>query len=240
MRDFSADHRWLSINTATRARRQWPLDRIIDACARARHPRDLAVARPGRSASASSASPRCVREHTASSSRATAAAACSRRSTPPAAGRARRQPARRRRGEDARRAPAWCWSSAACPARSPASAAAQGHRARARSEVRDGIAATLDYARERRHAAGDRAAAPDVRRRPRLRQHAGAGARSLRRARPAREHRRARRARVDVYHVWWDPKLRGADRARRPRAPARVPRLRLARADPRPARTTAA
>jgi sugar phosphate isomerase/epimerase len=32
MRDFSNDHRWLSINTAT-VRAQWPLDRIIDECA---------------------------------------------------------------------------------------------------------------------------------------------------------------------------------------------------------------
>ncbi|MBS0448466.1 MAG: sugar phosphate isomerase/epimerase [Proteobacteria bacterium] len=31
-RDFSRDHRWLSINTAT-VRAQWPLDRIIDECA---------------------------------------------------------------------------------------------------------------------------------------------------------------------------------------------------------------
>ena len=33
MRDFSHDHRWLSINTAT-VRAQWPLDRIVDECAR--------------------------------------------------------------------------------------------------------------------------------------------------------------------------------------------------------------
>lgn len=32
MRDFSADHRWLSINTAT-VRAQWPLDRIVTECA---------------------------------------------------------------------------------------------------------------------------------------------------------------------------------------------------------------
>ena len=32
MRDFSTDHRWLSINTAT-VRAQWPLDRIITECA---------------------------------------------------------------------------------------------------------------------------------------------------------------------------------------------------------------
>jgi sugar phosphate isomerase/epimerase len=33
MRDFSADHRWLSINTAT-VRIQWTLDRIVDECGR--------------------------------------------------------------------------------------------------------------------------------------------------------------------------------------------------------------
>jgi sugar phosphate isomerase/epimerase len=33
MRDFSTDHRWLSINTAT-VRAQWKLDRIIEECAR--------------------------------------------------------------------------------------------------------------------------------------------------------------------------------------------------------------
>ena len=33
MRDFSTDQRWLSINTAT-VRAQWPLDRIVDECAR--------------------------------------------------------------------------------------------------------------------------------------------------------------------------------------------------------------
>jgi sugar phosphate isomerase/epimerase len=32
MRDFSGSHEWLSINTAT-VRQQWPLDRIIDECA---------------------------------------------------------------------------------------------------------------------------------------------------------------------------------------------------------------
>ena len=36
MRDFSGDHHWLSINTATVRKSRgvdWPLDRIIDACA---------------------------------------------------------------------------------------------------------------------------------------------------------------------------------------------------------------
>ena len=40
---------------------------------------------------------------------------------------------------------------------------------------------------------------------------------------------------LDVYHVWWDPKLGSADRPRRPRAPARLSRLRLAGADARSA-----
>ena len=33
MRDFSQDHRWLSLNTAT-VRKQWRLDQTIEECAR--------------------------------------------------------------------------------------------------------------------------------------------------------------------------------------------------------------
>ena len=54
----------------------------------------------------------------------------------------------------------------------------------AREQVSEGIAALLDDARERAHAAGHRTAAPDVRGRPRLHQHAGTGAGRVRRARP--------------------------------------------------------
>src|SRR5689334_14956042 len=43
MRDFSTDHRWLSINTAT-VRAQWKLDRIIEECAR----RDIRAISPWR------------------------------------------------------------------------------------------------------------------------------------------------------------------------------------------------
>ena len=43
MRDFSGDHRWLSINTAT-VRAQWRLDRIIEECAR----RDIRAISPWR------------------------------------------------------------------------------------------------------------------------------------------------------------------------------------------------
>ena len=50
MRDFSQDHRWLSINTATVRKQRgvdWPLLDILDACAARGIRADLAVARPG-------------------------------------------------------------------------------------------------------------------------------------------------------------------------------------------------
>ena len=88
------------------------------------------------------------------------------------------------------------------------------------------------------HAAGHRAAAPDVRGRPRLHQHAGAGARRLRCARPAAQ-RRARRGGRRVPRLV-GPEAARADRARRQARLLALPRLRLAHAHHRPARTTAA
>ena len=101
----------------------------------------------------------------------------------------------------------------------------------ARAQVLDGIAATLEYAQQRRHAARHRAAASHAGGRPGLHQHAGAGARHLRRARP-RPHRRARRRARRLSRVV-GPQARSPDRPRRPRAPARLSRLRLAGADAR-------
>lgn len=66
----------------------------------------------------------------------------------------------------------------------------------AREMVRDGIARTLEYARPAGHASRRRAAASDVRRRPRLREHDGARQRSLRRARRRRRHRGRRLSRL--------------------------------------------
>ena len=143
---------------------------------------------------------------TASSCRATAAAACSRRSTRPAA--PPRSTTTGARVDEAKTldAPCLVLVVGGLPGALAGAPRTRTSPRRAR-EVRDGIAATLEYARERRHAARDRAAASDVRGRPRLRQHARAGARPLRCARPASAQRRARASRVDVYHVWWDPKL---------------------------------
>ena len=229
-----ADHRWLSINTATVRKQRgqdWPLPRDPRRLRGARHPRHLAVARPGRAAGLDT----IARQR--QGARPRAVGLLPRRHVPGrrcrgAPGGARRQPARGRRSLHAGRAPAWCWWSAACPARSPARRRT-GHRRRARAGRRRHRRAARRCARAP-HAAGDRAAAPDVRGRPRLHQHAGAGARRLRRARP-RQRSGALGVAVDVYHVWWDPKLQQQiARAGRERLLA-LPRLRLADADHRPA-----
>ena len=72
----------------------------------------------------------------------------------------------------------------------------------ARQMVIDGLAAILPHATRLQGAACDRAAASDVCRRSRVREHARAGARPLRLAR-----RRDAGVAIDTYHVWWDPAL---------------------------------
>ena len=74
MRDFSADHRWLSLNTAT-VRKQGDLIAIIEACAR----HGIRAIDPGATRSLPSASTApCARCATPGSNcRAIAAAACS-------------------------------------------------------------------------------------------------------------------------------------------------------------------
>ena len=90
----------------------------------------------------------------------------------------------------------------------------------ARAMVRDGIAELLEYARPAGHAARHRAAAPDVRGRPRVRQHARPGQRPLRRARTRRRRDRRHLPRVV------GPLAGARDRPRRPRGGgAGLPRL---------------
>ena len=65
MRDFSADHRWLSINTATVRKqrgRDWPLLQILDACA-ARGIRAIAPWRDQVHAAGLAATARAVKSH---------------------------------------------------------------------------------------------------------------------------------------------------------------------------------
>ena len=212
MRDFSQRPPLALDQHRDGARRAATLDAIIEACARARHPRDLAVARPGRTRSACERTAALVREHTASSSRAIAAAACSRRSMRPAARRALDD---NRRAVDearhARRAPAWCSWSAACPARSPARpqskdivrarAARCATASRRRSNTR--ASAGMPLAIEPLHPmyAADRACVNTLEQ-----------ALDLCDALDPRPTPRRIGAllgvAVDVYHVWWDPEAR--------------------------------
>ena len=94
----------------------------------------------------------------------------------------------------------------------------------ARGMFADGMAAILPHARACEGPARDRAAAPDVCGGPRL--HLAA----LGSARPVRCAGEGVGVAVDAYHLWWDPNLARADRARR-RAHPRASHLRLAGAD---------
>jgi len=214
MRDFAADHRWLSINTAT-VRRQhgvdWPLPGILDACAergiRAVSPWRDQVAAAGLQATASR-----LKAHGIELS------GYCRGGMFTYADAASRQAAR----DDNRRA-----LDEACALNAPClvlvvgglPGAASGHAAHrdiaaARAQVSEGIAALLDDARERRMPlaieplhpmyAADRACintleqALDVC--DALDPPASDGAGGL-------VASGALGVAVDVYHVWWDPKL---------------------------------
>ena len=193
----------------------------------ARHPGGRSLARPGRRASGST-KPRAPSRTTACASAAIAAAACFRRPMRPA-GRPRSTTTSAPSTRPPRSAPiALCWWSADCR---------KGSRdiGAARQMVADGIAAVLPHARAQQDAARDRAAASDVCRRPRLREHARAGARHVRAARRRRRRRDRHLSRV----VGSGP--RGADRARgQGKADLRASRLRLAGADQATCCSTAA
>ena len=198
---FPHDHRWLSINTATvrGAVDARPHRRGMRAT---RHPRDLAVARPGRGGRARA--PRdAVRAH------GIALSGYCRGGMFPAATAAGRQAAlddNRRAVDEARELDAACLVLVVGGLPGALQGRAE-HKdiAAARDEVRDGIAALLEYARsvgmplaiEPLHPmyAADRACintmeqALDLCDAPRPAQSGALG------------------VAVDVYHVWWDPKL---------------------------------
>ena len=218
-----ADHRWLSINTAT-LRGAGTLDTIIEACVR----HGIRAISPWRDQVHAIGLERTAElraRRTRSSSRATAAAACSRRWTP--AGRRAALDDNRRAVDEAQAArggvpgPGRRRPARRARRRAAVEGPVRGAPRRARRHRRD-----ARIREERRHAARDRAAASDVRRRPRLRQHDRAGARSVRRARSAAAaatpgvvigRRRPRRRRRRLSRLVGS-QARGADRARRPRA----------------------
>ena len=178
MRDFSSDHRWLSLNTAT-VRKQGDLLEIIDACARhgirAIDPWRDQVAAVGLERAA-----RAVRDAGLELSGYCRGGMF----VADAAHRAEARDDNRRAVDEAKAlgAPCIVLVAGGLPQYSRPGSATSRDIAAARAQVHDGIAEMLEYARAGKHAAGDRAAASGLCRRPRLREHHKAGARYLRRA----------------------------------------------------------
>jgi sugar phosphate isomerase/epimerase len=201
MRDFSPDHRWLSINTAT-VRAQWPLDRIVTECA-ARGIRAISPWRDQVAAVGLDKIAALVRDTGLELS-----GYCRGGMFPAAtaAGRAAALDDNRRAVDEAKTLNAACL--VLVVGGLPGALAGRAEHkdiATARHEVRDGIAATLEYARsvgmplaiEPLHPmyAADRACVKTL-------EHALDLCDALD---PSRSG--ALGVAVDVYHVWWDPKL---------------------------------
>ncbi|MGB6008532.1 sugar phosphate isomerase/epimerase family protein [Castellaniella sp.] len=201
MRDLSKDHGLLSINTAT-VRKQWRLDTIIDECAR----RGIRAISPWRDQVAEiglEAVARRLRDHDM------ALSGYCRGGFFPAADAAGLRAAledNRRAVDEARTldAPCLVLVVGSLPGALQGAPAYTG-MARARAEVRDGIAATLEYARavgmplaiEPLHPmqAAERACVNTLEQALDLCDELDPGRTGM------------LGVAVDVYHVWWDPKL---------------------------------
>lgn len=212
MRDFSLDHAALSINTAT-VRRQWPLDRIIDECAQRR----ITAISPWRDQVAAVGLTQVARQLRDTGVRLSGYCRGGFFPAADAAGRRAALDDNRRAIDEARtlEAPCLVLVVGALPG---ALDGAPHYKdiARARSEVRDGIAASLDYAREvgmplaieplHPMQAAERACVNTL-------EHALDLCDEL-----DPERNGALGVAVDVYHVWWDPKLQAQiERAGAPR-----------------------
>jgi len=201
MRDFSADHRWLSINTAT-VRAQWPLDRIITECA-ARGIRAISPWRDQVAAIGLDRTAALLRD-----TGITLSGYCRGGMFPAttSVGRAAALEDNRRAVDEAKTLNAACL--VLVVGGLPGALAGRAEHkdlAAARHDVRDGIAATLEYARsvgmplaiEPLHPmyAADRACVNTL-------EQALDLCDALDASRSG-----ALGVAVDVYHVWWDPKL---------------------------------
>ncbi|HRD99023.1 MAG TPA: sugar phosphate isomerase/epimerase family protein [Rubrivivax sp.] len=201
MRDFGNDHGWLSINTAT-VRQQWRLDRIIDECAR----RGIRTIAPWRDQVAAVGLESVARQLRDTGTGLSGYCRGGFFPAADAAGLAAALDDNRRAVDEA------CMLGAPCLVLVVGSlpGALQGRPAyrdiaRARREVADGMAATLDYARrvgmplaiEPLHPmqAAERACINTLEQALDLCDALD----------PARSG--ALGVAVDLYHVWWDPKL---------------------------------
>jgi sugar phosphate isomerase/epimerase len=201
MRDFSAGHRWLSINTAT-VRAQWPLDRIIDECAA----RGIRAISPWRDQVAAVGI-----ERVAAALRATGIelSGYCRGGMFPASTEAGRRAAlddNRRAVDEAKalNAPCLVLVVGGLPG---ALTGKPEHKdiAAARNDVRDGIAATLEYARDVGMPLAIEPLHP-------MYAAERACVNTLEQALDLCDALDAQRSgalgvAVDLYHVWWDPKL---------------------------------
>jgi sugar phosphate isomerase/epimerase len=201
MRDFSADHRWLSINTAT-VRGQWPLERIVDECVR----RGIRAISPWRDQVAAMGLDTLARQ--VQRTGLELSGYCRGGMFPAATAEGRRSALddNRRAVDEAKTLNAACLVLVVGGLPGALGGRAE-HKdiAAARDDVRDGIAAMLEYARsvgmplaiEPLHPmyAADRACVNTM-------EHALDLCDALD---PQRSG--ALGVAVDVYHVWWDPKL---------------------------------
>jgi sugar phosphate isomerase/epimerase len=201
MRDFSNSHEWLSINTAT-VRKQWPLDRIIDECAR----RGIRAIAPWRDQVAAVGLDKIVRQLRDTDTVLSGYCRGGFFPAADAAGLAAALDDNRRAVDEA------CTLGAPCLVLVVGSlpGALQGQPAyrdiaRARREVADGIAATLEYARQVGMPLAIEPLHP-------MQAAERACINTLEQALdlcdvldPTRSG--ALGVAVDLYHVWWDPKL---------------------------------
>ena len=201
MRDFSLNHELLSINTAT-VRKQWALDRIIEECAR----RDIRAISPWRDQVAAVGIERVEQALRATGIRLSGYCRGGFFPAADAAGLRAALDDNRRAIDEARQLEAPCLvlvvgSLPGALAGSPA----YHDIARARNEVRDGIAASLEYARqvgmplaiEPLHPmqAAERACINTLEQALDLCDELDPGQTGM------------LGVAADLYHIWWDPKL---------------------------------
>lgn len=201
MRDFSNDHEALSLNTAT-VRKQWRLDTIIDECAR----RGIRAISPWRDQVAAVGLDAVARRLRDTGTRLSGYCRGGFFPAADAAGLAAALEDNRRAVDEAKTldAPCLVLVVGALPG-ALQGAPAYTDMARARGEVRDGIAATLEYARtvgmplaiEPLHPmqAAERACVNTMEQALDLCDELDPGRTGM------------LGVAVDVYHVWWDPKL---------------------------------
>ncbi len=201
MRDFSSSHEWLSINTAT-VRKQWRLDRIIDECAR----RGIRAISPWRDQVAAVGLEAIGQQLRAAGVGLSGYCRGGFYPAADAAGLAAALANNRRAVDEAAAlgAPCLVLVVGSLPG---ALEGRPAHRdlARVRAEVRDGIAATLEYARAAKLPLAIEPLHP-------MQAAERACVNTLEQALDLCDALDPQRTgalgvAVDLYHVWWDPKL---------------------------------